>query len=142
MQLITSEPNHQKFRVPLAALQDRKTKREFQKVAKIKHKIKWYTCDPTGRKGKSLSKVLSDFEDALRTSADSQSDGKLQLFVIEIDKARQTPINALGGKEEGGEAAMKAYLDLVESAVNRMADTNKEIYKVSLNRVSPTQMKA
>ncbi len=95
----------------------------------------WYVCDPTGRKSRKLWNVLSDMETLLREKAASTENFRIVMFAL--DKARQTPLNLLQGKEEGGEASMQAYLDLIEQAADEFVNGGSERCTIALNRVSP-----
>lgn len=96
---------------------------------------RWETCDPRGMGGmKRLTDAIMEVEDFLRKEARGTDD--FGYMVIKVDKARQTPLNAMQGRDGGGEAAMQAYLDLVRKAVAKIAGSGDGLHSISLFRVS------
>jgi hypothetical protein len=101
------------------------------------------TCEPLGGDdSKKLRPYLQTvveqplIDEAIVRSAE----GEESKFVVgTTDKARQNPINRLGGREEVGDQAMKAHWDHIEMTVGLMSAINGGIDKgASIIRVSPT----
>lgn len=92
-------------------------------------------CDPQGAEEKKLHKYLVTIEPTIQEVGGTG----FEMVVGLIDKSRQNPINKLGGMNEAGEEAMKAYWRVADHATSLMcAMEGFDLAKVDLIRVSPT----
>jgi len=92
-------------------------------------------CDPQGAEEKKLHRYLVTIEPTIMEVGGSG----FEMVVGLIDKSRQNPINKLGGMDQAGEMAMKAYWSVADRATSLMcAMEGFDLAKVDLIRVSPT----
>jgi hypothetical protein len=92
-------------------------------------------CDPQGAEEKKLHRYLVTIEPTIMEVGGSG----FEMVVGLIDKSRQNPINKLGGMDQAGEMAMKAYWSVADRATSLMcAMDGFDMAKVDLIRVSPT----
>ncbi|MFH0885158.1 MAG: hypothetical protein V1861_05610 [Candidatus Micrarchaeota archaeon] len=92
-------------------------------------------CDPQGAEEKKLHRYLVTIEPTIMEVGGSG----FEMVVGLIDKSRQNPINKLGGMDQAGEMAMRAYWSVADRSTSLMcAMEGFDLAKVDLIRVSPT----
>jgi hypothetical protein len=96
-------------------------------------------CDPHGSEETKLHRYLARIEpQIMEVSAAKAGVGGFQMVLGMIDKARQSPINMLGGMEFAGQMAMDAYWNVADHATTLMCNMEGfDMVKVDLIRVSP-----
>ncbi|MDD5171949.1 MAG: hypothetical protein PHF60_02840 [Candidatus ainarchaeum sp.] len=102
-----------------------------------------FTCDPRSADDhKKLRPYLEAVveQPLLDEAIVKAAEGEESRFVVgTTDKARQNPINRLGGREEAGDQAMKAHWNYIEMTVGLMSAINGEVdNNPHIIRISPT----
>jgi hypothetical protein len=115
---------------------ERKIEVALRKAASVQiDAIPVIVCDPQGAEEKKLHRYLVTIEPTIMEVGGSG----FEMVVGLINKSRQNPINKLGGMEQAGEEAMKAYWSVADRATSLMcAMDGFDMAKVDLIRVSPT----